>query len=391
MTITYDENGIVIQNLSEILDELEALAQQFLGSDFVITPESPMGNLLLAFADRELSIQELAQYVATQLNVDTAEGKWLDFICALSNIYRKAPTYTTIPITVTGIDTTIVNAGQLMIVDNTTNRYYINTEYFVLDGTTIDVTFRCTDYGQVSASSASVYAIKTPLSGITSVAYKSGGTTVVGSETETDNELRLRRENELEINASSTTASIRAAVLEVTNVEFCKVYENDTSGTVDGIPTKAFEVIVQGGDDDEIALAILTKKTAGIQAYGSTTVTVVDNDGDSKVIGLTRPVEVPMEYDITILVTDGQTGDWEATVKEALVTHFNSYYTVGQTIYSYPAYKTLNNYEEILNVEEFFIGKVATTADPSATEIAIAKREVGTLSVANITITQTTT
>ena len=390
MAITYDENGIVIQNLSEILDELEALSQQFLGSDFVITPESPMGNLLLAFADRELSIQELAQYVATQLNVDTAEGKWLDFICALNNIYRKAPTYTTIPITVTGIDTTIVNAGQLMIVDNTTNRYYINTEYFLLDGTTADVYFRCTDYGLVSASSSSIYTIKTPVSGITSVEYKTGGTTIVGSETETDNELRIRRENELELNASSTTASIKSAVLNVENVDFCRVYENDTAGTVDGIPTKAFEVIVEGGDDNEIASAILTKKTAGIQAYGSTVVTVTDEDSDSKDIGFTRPIEVPMEYDITVLVSSIQTEDWEDAVKEALVSHFTSYYTVGQTIYSYPAYKTLNNYEEILNVEEFFIGKVATTADPSATEIAIAKREVGTLSVDNISITQTT-
>ena len=64
-------------------------------------------------------------------------------------------------------------------------------------------------------------------------------------------------------------ASIKANVSEVDGVSYLEVYENDTVSTVDTIPAKAFEVVVQGGTDTDIAQAILEKKPAGIQAYGT--------------------------------------------------------------------------------------------------------------------------
>ncbi len=390
MTIIYDENGIIIQNLSEILDEREATLQSVLGSDFIISGDSPIGNLQLSDADRELSIQELIAYVATQMNPDTAEGIWLDYICALNNVYRYAPTYTTIPITVSGTVGITVDAESLMVVDESTDRYYVNEEYFIIgSGGTYDTTFRCTDYGEVSASDSSTYSIKTPLTGIDDVEYTSGGTTTLGSDTETDSHLRARREEEIESSASSTLASIKAIVNDVSGVEFVQCYENDTSSTVDSIPAKAFEVVVLGGDDTDIAEAILSKKPAGIQAYGTTVESVTDDDGNSFNIGLTRPTEVPIEMRITMLLTEGQTSEWEDEVKASLVSQFTSYYDVGDDIYVYPLYGALNSYSEILNITNFEIQKVADSG-LWGSSVIIGNREVGTLSVDDITFTQTT-
>jgi len=394
MPIQYDENGIAIQTLSEILDEREVALQSFLGSDFIVSGDDPIGNLQLADADRELSIQELILYLVVQMNPDTAEGIWLDFICALNNIYRNAPTYTEIPITVTGLENTVIDAGLLTIVDETTNRYYINKEYFVIGSvgtvdTTYDAIFRCTDYGEVQASSSSTYTIKTPISGITSVEYTSGGTTEIGTETETDSSLRARREEEIELRASSTLASIKAVVYEVPGVDFVQCYENDTNGTVDSIPAKAFEVVVKGGIDSDIAQAILSKKPSGIQAYGTTTIAVSDSDGNSFNIGLTRATDIPIEIEITALVSSVQTAEWETQVKNAIVSKFTSTYDVGDDIYVYPLYSALNSYSEILNITVFQMQKVSDSGLWDDT-VVIAKREVGTLSIDNISITQIT-
>ena len=390
MTIEFDSTGIISQNLTEILDERESALRTFLGQDFVVSGDSIVGNLQLADADRELSIQELIVYLAVQMNPDTAEGIFLDFICALNNIYRLAPQYTTIPITVTGTVGVGITSGALTIVDETTDEYYTNSTAFTIEsGGTVDVIFQATSYGSILASSGSTYTIKTPLSGITSVAYTIAGSTSVGSYTETDSELRARREYLLDLGATSTKASIKSAVLNIDDVDFCQVYENDTAATVDGIPSKAFETVVQGGDDTEIAEAILSKKPVGIQAYGTTTETVTDEYGDEFTIGFTRATEVPIEMQLTLLVTSSQPADWEDTVKQSLVDKFISKYTVGQDIFVYDMYCALNVYEQIINTNVLQIQKEADSALWSTT-VDILPREVGTLDVANIAITQVT-
>lgn len=390
MTIEFDSTGIISQNLTEIIDERESALKVFLGQDFVVSGDSIVGNLQLSDADRELAIQELIVYLAVQMNPDTAEGIFLDFICALNNIYRLAPQYTTIPITVTGTVGIAVDAGNLTIVDETTDEYYANQSAFTIgSGGTVDVVFQATSYGTILASNSSTYSIKTPLSGITSTAYTIGGTTSVGSYVETDSELRARREYLLDLAATSTKASIKSAVLEVDGVDFCQVYENDTSGTVDGIPSKAFEVVVRGGTDEDIATAILSKKPTGIQAYGSETVVVTDEYGDEFTIGFTRATEVPLEARLTLLVSSTQTSDWEDTVKQALVDKFTQLYTVGQDVFVYNLYCVLNSYLEIINTSVFQIQKEIDSASWSST-VDILPREVGTLDVANIAITQVT-
>lgn len=390
MSITYNDTGVIIQSLSDILDERETKLKEKLGSDFVISGDSPIGNLQLADADRELAIQELILYLAAQMNPDTAEGIWLDYICALNNIYRKQPTYTKIPITVTGTSGTAIEAGGITIVDETTDRYYINTLAFTIGITgTIDVTFNCTDYGEVQASSSSTYSIKTPISGVTAIEFTSGGSTTVGTDIESDSHLRARREQELEGRASSTLASIKVVVKEVDNVEYVQCYENDTLSTVDGIPGKAFEVVVKGGNDTAIAQAILSKKPVGIQAYGSTiTESVEDDEGNIFNIGITRPTDVPIAINIVALVDDAQPTSWSNSIKEDLVIKFKSTFDVGDEIYTYPLYSALSNYTNILNIETFQVKKVSGSTWSDS--VTVGNREVGSLSIDNITITQNT-
>lgn len=81
---------------------------------------------------------------------------------------------------------------------------------------------------------------------------------------------------------------------------------NTTGGSIIvafGRPGKSFEIVVNGGDDTEIANAILGAKPAGIQSYGSTSVLVFDDFGNPYTIAFSRPTQVPIYVSI-VLTTD---------------------------------------------------------------------------------------
>lgn len=390
MGITYDTTGISIQTLSEILDEREANLQTFLGTDFTISGDNAIANLQLADADREFELQELLLYIAMQLDPDQAEGIWLDFICALNNIKRHAPTKTLIPITVTGTIGVSKNAGTIMVVDEDTDEYFTNVDAFTVGSNgTVNVSFQATSFGDITANSGHTYSLKTASSGISSVTWDGTGTYSVGRYAETDIELRARREYTVELSATSTLASIRANVSQVDGVEYLNIYENDTMSTVDTIPAKAFEVVVLGGDDAEIATAILEKKGAGIQAYGTSTETIADENGNSFTIGFTRPTETAVELKITATVSSAQPEAWENNVKSAVLERFEDIYNVGDDIYTYNLYCALTDFAEIINVTAFEVEKEIDSSN-WATSLVIGKREVATLSIDNIEIIQNT-
>lgn len=106
---------------------------------------------------------------------------------------------------------------------------------------------------------SSNFSLKTPSVGINEITYNTEGRATIGRNTETDEELRLRRAEAVTYTASSILSSIRAAVSQLSGVIYINAYENDTMNTVDTLPPKSFEVVVQGGDDTEITQAILQK------------------------------------------------------------------------------------------------------------------------------------
>lgn len=389
MTIQFDENGIIIQNLSEILDEREAYARTFLGDDFVISGESVVANIESADADRELAIQELLLYIATQLDPDQAEGIWLDYICALNNITRISATKTNIPITITGTPGTNKNSGEITIADESTDEYLINQTAFIIgeDGTA-NVQFEATSFGPLTFLSSSNYYIKTPSIGLSSVIYNTEGVQNIGRNTETDEELRARRKESVEVTATSVLSSIKANVLQVTDVIQVKPKENDDLIEVDGIPPKSFEIVVRGGDDQAIAEAIFYKKPAGIKAFGTTNVEVSDEDGNKYTIGFTRPIPTPITVSITLNLSSAQTESWIEGVKSDIVSEFTKTYNIGDDVYASKLYCQLAQYEQVVDIPSVEVALVPEgEEDPDwGTSVAIADRELATLDVSNVII-----
>ena len=90
-------------------------------------------------------------------------------------------------------------------------------------------------------------------------------------------------------------------VLEVEGVQQAFVFENVTLATdSDGLPPKSFEVVVEGGADQDIADTIFLHKPAGIETFGTTSLSVLDTQGFNHTVKLSRPTTLQMFVDVTV-------------------------------------------------------------------------------------------
>jgi hypothetical protein len=67
-------------------------------------------------------------------------------------------------------------------------------------------------------------------------------------------------------------------------------------------PGKAFEIVVAGGSDNDIAQAIYESKPAGIETYGNQSVIITDRFGQPYTIKFSRPTQMPVYVAITLNV-----------------------------------------------------------------------------------------
>ena len=114
-----------------------------------------------------------------------------------------------------------------------------------------------------------------------------------GRDTETDEELRIRRAiSARSIKSCGTDPSIEAHLRnDVPGVSAALVTSNRTMVTdVEGRPPKSFEALVGGGTDEEVAMCIWNNMPSGIQCFGNTSVEITDEDGDKQMISFSRPI-----------------------------------------------------------------------------------------------------
>ncbi len=131
---------------------------------------------------------------------------------------------------------------------------------------------------------------------------------LIGRNIESDQDMRIRREELLRISGAGTLEALRSAVREVLNVLQAFVFENVTLVTdPNGLPAKSFEVVASGGLDQTAAQAIFDTKPVGQESFrdpGGNGVTVVieDSQGVDHDINFSRPTEVPMFIDVDVSV-----------------------------------------------------------------------------------------
>lgn len=122
----------------------------------------------------------------------------------------------------------------------------------------------------------------------------------VGRNNETVTELRQRYASAVYAKSVSMKESIRAALLELQDVDSVTIYENRSDDTVDGLKPHSFLAIVHGGDDLEIAKTILERAPIGIDTNGDIAMDVTDSEDVTERVYFSRPKEIPIWVQITV-------------------------------------------------------------------------------------------
>lgn len=81
-------SGFVRKPLADIKSEIEAAAQAAFGPGVIMTPQSPMGQLIGLFADAAATFWEIAEDVYQSYDPDQAEGRRLDILARLRLLER---------------------------------------------------------------------------------------------------------------------------------------------------------------------------------------------------------------------------------------------------------------------------------------------------------------
>lgn len=328
MPNSFDENGLQVITQNELVDNLTQSFQEIYGEDINVDSNSPDGQVINIFAQSLEDFYELLSQVYASFDPDQAIGNVLDQRCAINGIQRKGGTYTYVTIdvetdralTLEGIDQ-VAPEQAYTVSDSEGNLFVLSATSSINVGTSALV-FRALNVGSVEVLPNTITTPVTIILGVVSVNNPSGAIEK-GLNEETDAELRERRKQSLTIANQGYTDGLLAALLNIEDVTNANVYQNRTSTTdADGIPAHSVWVVVRGGTDQEIGEVMDYKVAGGVGMKGSTSVNVLQADGNYATYYFDRPTGELLYANIEITPLNGQVIDYSA-LKESIAEHFN--------------------------------------------------------------------
>lgn len=237
--ISFSSTGLSVATAREIREVLVDKFKEVYGSDIDTSTASVDGiyidNLVLLIN----SILQNMSGIYTALDIRQATGRFLDSLCALSGIYRKSATKSSTTLNVTlsspnSITFNSLNYNTLKFVDKDGKTWTLDIsagDVTLVAGTPSDIKVTCDTEG----------AIEIPASWITATAESTTyifssitqpNACIVGTEKETDAELKSRRAQSITSLGRSSVDSLKGAVLNETGVKDIYLYNGDKNSTI---------------------------------------------------------------------------------------------------------------------------------------------------------------
>ena len=450
-----DASGFTGKTFAEIQADMQADCDvQFGASNASRTPMSVMAIFVFIISALAAALWQLGRLIYNSQRPSGAFGALLDGVLELTGMTRLAETKSTVNVVCVGTNATVLATGR-RIKNSVTNTYWVSTgaatiatqsawasstAYAVGDMRTNDsgklyvcvddgtsagsggptgtgtsivdgsvtwryvatataaalVPFESELYGQIVGAAGNLSVIETAQSGWSSCVNPLDADQ--GRSIETDAQARIRRLADLRSTGNSAVDAIRADVSAVPGVERVIVFKNDTDAVDgDGVPAHAFELLVQGGDDQAIADAILATGAAGIQAHGDDSYSVTDAEGTVLTVKFSRPEVLTVYLEVDIVIdADEFPVDGDAQVKQAIV-DFSEGLAVGGVTFDYGRLDISDDVipdhlrtppKQIAGVTYVSAIRLGTSPSPVSTSIlSVTRRQVADLDTSRILVT----
>jgi len=386
----FSDQGYQRERIVDWQNKIEALYYSIFGSNIDLSADTMDGQLIGALAEMLSNQDQIVEAALKVCDPNQAAETWLSTLAVLNGITRNGATYSTATVTFTGTNGVIIPEGAIVSETANGEKFATDEDVTIASGTA-SVLATALNSGAVIATAGTITEMETQIVGVTSVTNANDAT--IGREYETDSELRIRRLRSVAVSSVGLVDSVYAALADLDDVASVLVKENKTDATDgDGIPPHSVAAIVSGGDDTEIATAILLKKSIGCDTYGSTTETVYDSQGEAIDISFSRPTGVDIYIDMDIRKLQGFESTGEDDIKAAIIEYFETDPDTriaigGDVIYSQLYIPIMVNVPGV-SVVDLTVG--ITAAPTGKDDIAIAFDELAAFDTSRITITDVT-
>jgi len=260
---------------------------------------------------------QLAEDSAYQVNLSTADGVFLDRVGELRGLKRNPAQKAAVTCTFSGTPSTVIAAGGLVATDSGVQFETVDTGT-IGGGGSVNIVCRALDVGITGlVGSGTITIVVSSMPGVDTVTNSIGSSG--GSDTETDSDFR-NRIFEAEAVSGSSDYGITAALRQVAGVTSAVVYTNPTYvSSLNGVPPKSINAVVQGGVDEDIFQALYRNAPAGIGMSGAESLVIVDDGGEAHTVKFDRPTDLPIFVIVNLTVNAQWDPDQVAAVKTAVV------------------------------------------------------------------------
>jgi len=389
-------DGFFIKRLADIKAEIEQRFRDEFGDEIDLRPQTPQGLIIGIMSEREASVWELAQTVYDSQNPNKAIGKQLDDVVAITGTTRTPAQNSTIDDGVArGDNGTVLDPGLgdiiVSVAGNPDARFKVTGGPYTIDivdgGTfkSLPITLVSEETGEIVANTGTLTVIETPQAGLDSFINESDAT--LGSVIESDPDLKLKRNTELQIAGSATIDAIIAELNARALTTAVIVFQNVTSIIdLDGRPPHSLDIVVLGDIEQDLAEAIFAVVGGGIETIGDITKAVLDSEGFSHTVKFSRPapIEIYIEMDLTIN-GDLYPVDGDDQVEAALLA-YGELQNVGQDVIVFGSNSLICAVNDIPGITDVVIRVGKNAGPPNDNNVVIAAREIAEFDSARITI-----
>jgi len=272
MALEFNKDGLTIDTYEDIYNRIADELKLIYGADINLDADTPDGQRVGIIAKEVLDLQSFTQIIYSNLDVDFTFGTFQDVICKLVGLVRLPATRSQVDATVTTDRNITLDAGYT--VEDATGQKWVTLSENSLTVGANTITLVAQNFGNVEALSSTINIPVTIVLGVLSVDNPLAAT--AGRDEESSEELRIRRNRSLEINAYSTLGSSIARLSQLQGVTDVVGRENDTSATVGAMPPHSVQFVVENGDLSSIAETLIKNKTAGAAFVGSEDITYTE-------------------------------------------------------------------------------------------------------------------
>jgi len=344
--------GFKAKKLKHIKDELETELRKTVDTNLRFTPDTVAGQITAIVANQIAQVWEMAAGLFASLDANMAHGQALDSLCALTGTYRRRAEHSRVKVLVRLAGGAQLPKDSIAALANDANARFKTVAGIKNDSSkeaVIEAEMLADEVGPIYAKAASKWMQLTPQAdwlGITNTTDA-----ILGRLDETDEELRLRRVEELRAVGSATHDAIRVHLKALDGVQAVHIEEGEHS----------FTAYVMGGDEKEICRALWKHKPLGVSVSGDITHAVLASNGQEYRISFSRPKIIELSLHIKLRVVSALNAEELTALKAKIHQYILNHIKLGDEPYPLRLYPIFLNEPKILDIISIGLQRVGST------------------------------